>query len=376
MVTDRRRRLWGFLKRTLNATTILLVLVVVAVFAAIAVPQLVGAERSYVVLSGSMAPTMEPGDVILVDAVSAEAVEAGQIVTFEEDAGVTTHRVLEVVEDGQLTALRTKGDANPEPDPGLVSNEDLVGRVMSVGGTPIVIPYVGQAVEAARTRLGVYALVLIPFTLFVLNEVYTRLGRSRSGRRSGRSRRSRREPLAAAHAIAEGVSTGGRPTDRSTTRRSRSRRSQRTTAPVDGLDPRVFRITPVVLLVLAVYGGWTAVRHGSAIAATIAAGSGVALLLLGAVRLQIRLRGGDVPPPPAGLVTADVTVALVALVLVLPFAGWFTLQHESVPSGMLAAGGAVTVVLLAHVRLRLWWVDRTAATGPRPSTGGGGVSDQ
>ncbi|MFB6311158.1 MAG: signal peptidase I [Salinirussus sp.] len=355
-MTDGAMRALHYLRRGVGLTLLVLVLALVAVFAAIAVPQLVGAERSYVVLSGSMEPTLEPGDVILVDEVDVEAVEKGQIVTFADGQGVTTHRVVDVVRDGE-PALRTQGDTNPEPDPGLVTNDQLVGRVMTIGGTPIVIPYAGHLVEAARTQLGIYALVLIPLTLLILNEVYTRLGRSET---HDRSTAASAEPLATTHALAEGAAVGSGGATLKTDRRSAASETEPAPATADGLDPRVFRLTPIVLLVLAAYGAWMTIQHGSPLAATVAGGSGVALILLGAARLQIRRRGDDLPPPPAGLVAGDATVALFALLLAVPLAGWFMIQQSSIASGMVAGGGAVGFVLLGIVRLQLWWTQRRA----------------
>jgi len=54
-------------RRLANVVGLVLVLAVVVPFLVYAVPQVVGAEHSYVVLSGSMQPTMNPGDVVVVD---------------------------------------------------------------------------------------------------------------------------------------------------------------------------------------------------------------------------------------------------------------------------------------------------------------------
>jgi signal peptidase I len=84
-----------------------LLVAVVLVSVAHAVPTLVGAERSYVVTSGSMTPVLAPGDVIYVYDVSPGAVEEGDVITFVSgsEAGqtqVTTHRVVEIRDEGGL----------------------------------------------------------------------------------------------------------------------------------------------------------------------------------------------------------------------------------------------------------------------------------
>jgi len=91
------------------------------------------------VLSGSMVPVFKVGGLIVVKPVESSAVEVGDIISFKWP-GIDTpvcHRVIEKSEvDGSLFFL-TKGDANEEPDPQLVSAQDVTGK------TVLHIPYVG-----------------------------------------------------------------------------------------------------------------------------------------------------------------------------------------------------------------------------------------
>jgi signal peptidase len=171
ILTARRRAL---LVRAGHVLGILLLLAVVVPVIIYLVPQVVGAEYSYVVLSGSMEPALSPGDVAVVDAVGAGAVDRGDIINFQhdEETRTTTHRVIEIVErDGGL-AFRTKGDNNEDPDQTLVTPEELRGRVMSLGGIPFAIPLVGYAIWFAGTQSGFVLLFVVPVGLLVLNEVW------------------------------------------------------------------------------------------------------------------------------------------------------------------------------------------------------------
>lgn len=352
---------WGTVTRTLNVLAVLVILVGIALFAVFAVPQLVGAERSYVVLSGSMQPTMEPGDVILVDAVEVEAVESGDIVTFRESANtVTTHRVVERVRTDTGLALRTKGDDNEEPDLGLVRNEALVGRVISVGATPVVVPYVGHVIETARTQLGVYALVFVPLTLFVLNELYEQL----TGSAEPPDAPAPDEQLAVsvhAHAVAEGNSSlATAPADVG----SEATRSQPT---AETLVPLRLRLPFAVLAVLVPYSAWMTATRESVVGAMAFAGSVVVLAILGYVTLR-RHRDDRTVHLPRALTAGEVSLALAGLAAMGATSAWFTFTLESVVSGMIAAGSAIGVLLLGYVRLRLWWVGRRSpAEDPRSS---------
>ena len=67
-----------------------------------------------VVTSGSMSPTFEAGDLIMIVKVDPKKVKAGDIVTFQtRDKEILTHRVVEIKSDGEIV---TKGDANKEVD--------------------------------------------------------------------------------------------------------------------------------------------------------------------------------------------------------------------------------------------------------------------
>jgi signal peptidase I len=70
-----------------------------------------------VVLSGSMAPRIRPGDVVVVAPATVEDVRPGQVIWFTDPADPgrnLVHRYVSRNADGTLT---TKGDANPTPDP-------------------------------------------------------------------------------------------------------------------------------------------------------------------------------------------------------------------------------------------------------------------
>jgi signal peptidase len=366
---------WGTITTALNLLAVVVILGGIAMFAVFAVPQLVGAERSYVVLSGSMQPTMEPGDVIIVDAVEAEAVEPGQIVTFRESANsVTTHRVVEKVQADGGMALRTKGDDNEEPDQDLVRGQDLVGRVMSVGGTPIVIPYVGQVIETARTEFGVYALVFVPLTLFVLNELYVRLLAGSDDPAVPA------DPLAApdgglpvsvhAHAVAEGTPSL---TDAEPSSADPGEPGERTTSQseVETIVPLRLTLPIAVLAVLVPYSGWMTIAEESTVGAMVFAGGAVLLAILGYVHLR-RYRADRTVQPPGALTAGEVSLTLVGLLVLGATSAWFTVTLESVASGMLVAGSAIGFVLLGYVRLRLWWQSRRTSSetaggdGPTP----------
>ena len=110
---------------------LLLALAVAVAMAAVVVPRLAGATP-YAVLTGSMAPTMSPGTLVVVHPVAPEDVRTGDVITFwprEHDPTVVTHRVVSVGFDttGRPTFV-TRGDANDTNDPQPVLAAQLVGE--------------------------------------------------------------------------------------------------------------------------------------------------------------------------------------------------------------------------------------------------------
>jgi signal peptidase len=156
-------------RRVASIGATVLAVALVLPFVVYAVPGVVGASHSYVVLSGSMEPTMSPGDVIVVEDVDPANVEEGDVLTFRRDEGArpTTHRVVAVNDGGDQRTFRTEGDANEDPDRELVTPDEIEGRVMTVAGHPVVFPYVGYVITVAGTQAGFLLLFGVPVVLLV-----------------------------------------------------------------------------------------------------------------------------------------------------------------------------------------------------------------
>ena len=90
-----------------------------------------GGYAPLIVLTDSMYPEIESGDLIFIKSEKAENVKVGDVISFFDPDGngtsVVTHRVVEIVNDGGLR-FRTKGDANNTEDPSLVPAGNLVGK--------------------------------------------------------------------------------------------------------------------------------------------------------------------------------------------------------------------------------------------------------
>lgn len=132
-----------------------------APLAAYTFPSTVGADEALVVLTGSMQPTIDPGDVVFIEQVAIEDVEVGDIVTFHPhitDERTFTHRVVEKAADEEGTrgiVLTTKGDANEDPDRTQVNEQMLVGKISHV------LPAYGKIIYGIDNRLVPLLLVVL-----------------------------------------------------------------------------------------------------------------------------------------------------------------------------------------------------------------------
>lgn len=115
-----------------------LIALLAAAALAIAVPRILGGT-TLTVLTGSMQPSIDPGDMIAVVPVEPEDLRRGDVVTFQPHSGdpmLITHRIVAVDgAPGERTFI-TRGDANSANDPEIVAAQ-VQGRVVYV------LPYVG-----------------------------------------------------------------------------------------------------------------------------------------------------------------------------------------------------------------------------------------
>lgn len=115
---------------------------------------LVGARLAgyqvYTVISGSMKPEYNVGDLIYVKKIDTSEIEVGMPITFvlNEDLVVATHRVVEI--DTENQHFYTKGDANDTVDTAPVHFKNVIGV------PKFRIPYLGYVSDFIQNPPGTY----------------------------------------------------------------------------------------------------------------------------------------------------------------------------------------------------------------------------
>lgn len=103
-----------------------------------------------VVVSGSMEPAIQIGDVVVIK--SQKDYQKDDVITFCDTltGDYVTHRIILVSEDGKFL---TKGDANNTDDKLAIPQDAVVGKVIAVWRGA------GKAIQKMQTPLGMFAII-------------------------------------------------------------------------------------------------------------------------------------------------------------------------------------------------------------------------
>lgn len=128
-------------------------------------PALLGYE-SFIVTSGSMGRANPVGSVAVTRMVDTRTIRTGDVLSFQtESADRIAHRVIAVTEENGQRVFKTKGDANPLPDPQPLRLTS--GKVARVEWS---VPYAGYLVRYARTPAGGILLFAVPILGLLLDK--------------------------------------------------------------------------------------------------------------------------------------------------------------------------------------------------------------
>ena len=122
----------------------------IVAFAVLAVGPHVFGYRTMTMLTSSMAPQIEPGDITIVTPIAVSEVTEGMVISYHipvADHSVVTHRVVSV-ESGPAgtVTVQTKGDANEAVDPWTAQLQGNTAYQVRA-----VIPEAGHLIQALRT---------------------------------------------------------------------------------------------------------------------------------------------------------------------------------------------------------------------------------
>lgn len=115
-----------------------------------------------VVQSGSMEPTINVDDIVIIQPVDIKNVKADDIITYEDKGTLVTHRVVEVDNTDSGIQLKMKGDNNNIEDKTRVTKDNIVGI------------YVNRIDKAAdlyyfiKSPYGIIAIIGVPLLIYMI----------------------------------------------------------------------------------------------------------------------------------------------------------------------------------------------------------------
>lgn len=131
-------------------------------------PTVQGSMHFLIVLSGSMSPEMNPGDIVVSKYFDPDEIKINDVITFkfaDNQKNCITHRVINITNEYGSIHFQTKGDANEDPDQGMVAATELIGKVV------FTIPYLGYLPHFAHSPLGFIVLIVLPGILIIIVEI-------------------------------------------------------------------------------------------------------------------------------------------------------------------------------------------------------------
>ena len=154
------------LKRTINIIEYTFITVVILINAILIIqsvvnprksPDLFG-KKSFIIVSGSMIPTINIGDVVILT--ENDNPNVYDIIGFRDNSStVIVHRVIDKKEIDEQIMFQTKGDNNNVADIDLVKREDIEGKYQTK------IPYIGNILMFLYNNFIIVVVLVVVFLI-------------------------------------------------------------------------------------------------------------------------------------------------------------------------------------------------------------------
>lgn len=139
----------------------------IALAVLLAAPPLIG-HKTMVVLSGSMLPALDIGDIVIDQNISVMDVRIGDVITFGDPNNkkkTVTHRVKSMKVEGRNATFFTQGDANNSGETWSIRTDGKIGRVV------LRIPKLGYVLGWAWSPMVRVGFIALPMLFFAGLEI-------------------------------------------------------------------------------------------------------------------------------------------------------------------------------------------------------------
>ena len=118
--------------------------------------------KTYVIVSGSMQPELDVGDMVVVKEMNDSELNVGDIISYRNGQSIITHRIHKIYyKDGQKNYI-TKGDYNNIEDSIILTIDSIEGKVINK------LSGIGNIALFLQSKYSIIAIVII-FFLYLLS---------------------------------------------------------------------------------------------------------------------------------------------------------------------------------------------------------------
>lgn len=144
------------------------ILVIIGLLIAVTLIPINGNYKIMSVMSGSMAPSIPVGSLIVIK--PSQDYQVGDVISFspsdpKSKKDNVTHRIYSIVTKNDIKLFETKGDANENPDIGFVTSERIIGKQL------FSIALLGYILSYVKTLPGLILIILLPSIIIIFDEI-------------------------------------------------------------------------------------------------------------------------------------------------------------------------------------------------------------
>ena len=130
--------------------------------------------KSYIITTSSMEPDIKTGDVVICQKTDAKDLKEGDVITFNKNGEVITHRIIKIETNDEINYYITKGENNTLEDNEIVEENQIKGKMI------IKIPKMGIFIKALSNNI---ILLIILLVILILSFIKILVSEKRDDRR-------------------------------------------------------------------------------------------------------------------------------------------------------------------------------------------------
>lgn len=138
--------------------------------------------KTYVIISGSMEPNINIGDIVIVK--EEKELQVGDVISYRKGQSVITHRIVNITEQKEY---KTKGDNNNTEDSEIILDKDIEGKVIKV------VPKLGKLALLLKNKIIIIVILIILYMCISMNYRKNKKKNSRHQKRLEYEKKMRRK---------------------------------------------------------------------------------------------------------------------------------------------------------------------------------------